>query len=164
MSRCGAVVAPLRAPVPVRVGVDEPVAIVGMGCRFPGGVDSPAGLWEVVAAGRDVVSEFPTDRGWDVAGLFDPDPDAVGKTYRALGRIRRGCWRFRCRVLRDRPAEALAMDPQQRLLLECSWEALEQAGIDPMSLRGSQHWGVHRDHQRRITGSGQARRSWRAMG
>ena len=84
----GGVVAPLRAPVPVRVGVDEPVAIVGMGCRFPGGVDSPAGLWEMVAAGRDVVSEFPTDRGWDVAGLFDPDPDAVGKTYYALGRIR----------------------------------------------------------------------------
>ena len=63
----------------------EPVAVVGIGCRFPGGVDSPEGLWEVVSEGRDLVSEFPTDRGWDVEGLFDPDPDAEGKTYSRWG-------------------------------------------------------------------------------
>ena len=63
----------------------DPVAVVGIGCRYPGGIDTPDGLWEMVAAGRDVVSEFPTDRGWDTAGLFDPDPDAVGKSYTRSG-------------------------------------------------------------------------------
>ncbi|BCI79224.1 hypothetical protein MTY66_08490 [Mycolicibacterium sp. TY66] len=116
---------------------DEPIAIVGMGCRFPGGVDTPQGLWELVANARDVVSEFPTDRGWDVKGLFDPDPDAAGKTYTRWGGFLADVAGFDAGFFGIGPSEARAMDPQQRLLLECSWEALEQAGIDPTSLHGS---------------------------
>jgi len=117
--------------------VDEPIAIVGMGCRFPGGVDTPQALWEMVAGARDVVSEFPTDRGWDVRGLFDPDPDAAGKTYTRWGGFLADVAGFDAGFFGIGPSEARTMDPQQRLLLECSWEALEQAGIDPISLQGS---------------------------
>ncbi|WP_190258172.1 type I polyketide synthase, partial [Dactylosporangium sucinum] len=121
-------------PAGVRTAADEPIAIVGLACRFPGGADTPAEFWQLLADGIDGMGPFPTDRGWARSGLIDADWLA---RYRPEGGFLPGVAGFDAGFFGISPREAVAMDPQQRLVLEASWEAIEHAGIDPASLRAA---------------------------
>jgi polyketide synthase 7 len=116
----------------------EPIAIVGIGCRYPGYIRSAEQLWQFVAGGGDAISKFPVDRGWDLDSIYDPNPEEVGRSCTNEGGFLYDAGYFDAGFFGIGPHEARAMDPQQRVMLEVSWEAIENAGIDPTSLRNSE--------------------------
>ncbi|MEV6134437.1 SDR family NAD(P)-dependent oxidoreductase, partial [Streptomyces violaceusniger] len=137
--RSGSLAVPsAEAAVPVgAVAFDEAIAIIAMSCRFPGDIQSPEELWRVVSEGREVLCDFPDDRGWDTDALYDPDPDRPGTSYARTGGFLYDAAEFDPELFGISPREALAMDPQQRLLLESAWQVLERARMAPTSLRSS---------------------------